>query len=242
MKASAIFWLHCVTRANEAHMNILRILAVTVATTTTAFAGLELGADVSYFNPRLAARTYPSLASTQTTAFAGPLFTGYGHLTFGIPQTLLIGFGPSLGFSNQSVLDATAGETRDEATIVRFGLDVKVQLEILQVILPYIRVTLGKDSINWKDSGAVGANTYIAESSAGGIFYNAIIGFQIPLAPEFAIYVQGGYTASPGSALVTRSYRVSGANQPVSSQGASDTSYSGYLLCDTEPPICGKGP
>jgi len=230
MKASAIFWLHCVTGANEAHMNILRILAIGAATTTAAFAGLELGCDVSYFNPRFTARTYPLLTSAQTTAFAGPLFTGYGHLTFGIPQTLLIGFGPSLGFSNQGVLDATSGETRDEATIARFGLDAKLQLEILQVLLPYIRVTIGKDWINWKDSGAVGANTYIAESSAGGIFYNAIIGFQIPLAPEFAVYVQGGYTASPGSALVTRSYRVSGVNQAVSSPSASDTSYSGYLL------------
>lgn len=211
-------------------MKLLRVLAVVLATTTAASAGLEFGADVSYFNPRLTARTYPSLASTQTTAFAGPLFTGYAHLTFGIPQTLLIGFGPSLAYSTQSVTDAAPGETKDEMSIARFGLDAKVQLELLQVILPYVRFTIGKDTISFNDTGTIGGSTYIASSRAGGIFYNALIGFQIPFAADFALYFQGGFTASPGSALVTRSYAVNGVNQPVSSPGAADTSYTGYLL------------
>ncbi|AFM11777.1 hypothetical protein [Turneriella parva] len=211
-------------------MKLLRVLAVIVVTTTAASAGLEFGADASYFNPRLTARTYPSLATTQTTAFAGPLFTGYAHLTFGIPQTLLIGFGPSLGYAAQSTSDPAPGETKDEMTIARFGLDAKVQLEVLQVIMPYVRLTIGKDTISFKDTGTTGSGTYIASSTAGGIFYNALVGFQIPFAADFALYFQGGFTASPGSALVTRSYAVNGVNQPVSSPGASDTSYAGYLL------------
>ncbi len=211
-------------------MKILRALAAALLLTTAASAGLEFGADVSYFNPQLTARTYPALATAQTTAFSGLLFTGYAHLNFGIPQTLLIGFGPSLGYSTQSVSDAVVGETKDEMTIARFGLDAKVQLELLQVILPYVRFTLGKDTITFNDTGLIGGATYRASSHAGGIFYNAIIGFQVPFSADFAIYFQGGYTASPGSALVTRSYAVNGVNQPVSSPGASDTTYSGYLL------------
>jgi hypothetical protein len=211
-------------------MKCLRSIFAAVVFTSAVSAALEFGADVSYFNPTLTARTYPTLASARATGFAGPLFTGYAHLNFDVPNVLLIGFGPTLGFSNQGVLDASAGESRDEAAIGRFGLDAKVQLETLQFILPYVRLTIGKDWLNWKDTGYIGATQYIAESSAGGIFYNAIIGFQLPLAPEFAVYVQGGYTASPGSALVTRSYTVNGTNQPVSSASASDTSYAGYLL------------
>lgn len=211
-------------------MKLSRSLVVAMFATTAASAGLEFGADASYFNPRLTARSYPSLTSTQTTAFSGPLFTGYAHLNFGIPQTLLIGFGPSLGYSTQSVSDAVVGETKDEMTIARFGLDAKVQLELLQVILPYVRFTLGKDTITFNDTGIVGGATYRASSHAGGIFYNAIVGFQVPFSADFALYFQGGYTSSPGSALVTRSYAVNGVNQPVSSPGASDTSYEGYLL------------
>ncbi len=211
-------------------MGFLRGVLLVLAGTSAASAALELGADVSYFNPQFTARTYPALTTTRTTAFAGPLFTGYAHLNFGVPNAVLIGFGPSLGYSSQGVLDATAGETREEASIARFGLDAKVQLELLQFILPYVRLTVGKDTISWQDSGFIGGSSYIAKSSAGGLFYNAIIGVQLPLAPEFAIYIQGGYTASPGSALVTRSYAVNGINQPVSSPSVSDTSYAGYLL------------
>lgn len=211
-------------------MSMPRLTLTLLLATTGISAGIELGADVSYFNPKLNASVYPALTSTQTTGFSGPLFTGYGHLTFGLPRAISIGFGPTLAFSSQTALEYPAGYTKEELTIIRFGLDTKVQLDVVPFIAPYIRLMAGKDWLSWKDQGSVGTASYIASSTAGGFFYAAMVGVQIPFAPEFALYVQGGYTASPGSPLVTRSYAVGGVNQTVNTSIAAETSYSGLLM------------
>lgn len=194
------------------------------------FAGLELGSDFSYFNPRLNAPVYPGLTTAQTTSFNGPLFTGYGHLTFGLPQVILFGFGPSLAFSNQIASDETTASTREDATISRLSLDGKMQIELLPYISPYVRLNIGKDWINWTDRGTAGSNAFIASSSAGGFFYTAMLGIQIPFSAEFALYLQGGYTASPGSTIKTRSYAVGGVNQPLYSANIPEVNYSGFIL------------
>jgi len=211
-------------------MRFAVLFSILPLATTSLFAGIELGADVSYFNPKLTAAVYPGMTTSQTTGFSGPLFTGYGHLTFGLPNAISIGFGPTLAFSNQTALEYPTGYTKEEMTIARFGLDGKLQLELLPFISPYVRVTAGKDWINWNDKGTVGNSTYIASSSAGGFYYAALVGAQFPLAPEFALYAQGGFTASPGSALVTKSYALDGVNQTVNSSAAAKTSYSGMLI------------
>ncbi len=211
-------------------MRVASLFSALVLAGGSLSAGVELGADMSYFNPKLTAANYPGLTTSQTTGFSGPLFTGYGHLTFGLPQAILIGFGPTLAFSNQTALEYPVGYTKEELTIARFGLDAKVQLEILPFISPYVRLTAGKDWINWNDKGNVGSSTYIASSSSGGFYYAALVGAQFPFAPEFALYAQAGFTASPGSALVTKSYAVDGVNQTVNSSIAGKTSYSGILL------------
>lgn len=211
-------------------MRFAALFSILPLASTSLFAGIELGADVSYFNPKLTAALYPGMTTSQTTGFSGPLFTGYGHLTFGLPNAITIGFGPTLAFSNQTALEYPVGYTKEELTITRFGLDAKVQLEVLPFISPYVRVTAGKDWINWNDKGNVGNSTYIASSSAGGFYYAALVGAQFPFAPEFALYAQVGFTASPGSALVTKSYAVDGVNQTVNTSTAGSTSYSGILL------------
>lgn len=211
-------------------MRFASLLSILLIACGSISAVVELGADVSYFNPKLTAAVYPGLKTSETTGFSGPLFTGYGHLTFGLPKAITIGFGPTLAFSNQTALEYPTGYTKEEMTIARFGLDGKVQLELLPFISPYIRITAGKDWINWNDKGTVGSSTYIASSSAGGFYYSALVGAQFPFAPEFALYAQVGFTASPGSALVTKSYAVDGVNQTVNTSAAGSTSYSGLLL------------
>lgn len=211
-------------------MRFAAFFSILPLATTSLFAGIELGADVSYFNPKLTAAVYPGMTTSQTTGFSGPLFSGYGHLTFGLPRAITIGFGPTLAFSNQTALDYPAGYTKEELTISRFGFDAKAQLDVLPFISPYIRLTAGKDWISWNDKGTVGNSTYIASSSAGGFYYAALVGAQFPFAPEFALYAQAGYTASPGSALVTKSYAVDGVNQTVNTSTAAKTSYAGILI------------
>ncbi len=211
-------------------MRFTSVLSALLLAGGSISAGIELGADVSYFNPKLTAAVYPGLTTSQATGFSGPLFTGYGHLTFGLPNTISIGFGPTLAFSNQTALEYPAGYTKEELTISRFGLDAKAQLDVLPFISPYIRLTAGKDWISWNDKGTVGNSSYIASSSAGGFYYAALVGAQLPFAPEFALYAQAGFTASPGSALFTRSYAVDGVNQTVNTSIAGKTSYSGMLV------------
>lgn len=191
--------------------------------------GLEGGVDVGYFNPKLTARTYPGLTAAQATNFMGPLYTAYGHLTLPLPHTTL-GFGLTFSYSNQITNDTSATVTKEDLSMTRFGGDIKLQLDVLQVVLPYIRVNFGKDNLSWTDRGTVPAGSYIASSTAGGLFYSVLLGVQIPFVPEFALYAQGGFTESPGSVLVTRSYAVNGTNQAVSSSSASDTTYSGLIF------------
>lgn len=222
--------LHNTAINTSDNMRFTSVLSAVLLAGGSLSAGVELGGDVSYFNPKLTAAVYPGLTTTQATGFSGPLFTGYGHLTFGLPRALSIGFGPTLAFSNQTALDYPAGYTKEELTIIRFGLDTKVQLDVVPFISPYVRLTAGKDWISWSDKGTLGNSSYIASSSAGGFYYAALVGAQFPFAPEFALYAQVGYTASPGSALVTRSYAVDGVNQTVNSSIAGKTSYSGMLL------------
>lgn len=198
--------------------------------TTTLSAGLELGADAAYFNPKLTARSYPSLAATQNSQFAGPLFTGYGHLTVALTPVLTMGVGLSLGFSPQTAQEYPAGATKEEMSVTRFGADGKLQLEVLPMVSPYIRLTLGKDWYFWKDNGTVGNQSYSAESSAGGFFYSALLGVQFPFTSDFALYLQGGYTASLASTLVVRNYAVGGVAQPVSAPNTADTTISGILI------------
>ena len=211
-------------------MRFAAFFSILPLATTSLFAGIELGADVSYFNPKLTAAVYPGMTTSQTTGFSGPLFTGYGHLTFGLPNAITIGFGPTLAFSNQTALEYPAGYTKEEMTISRLGIDAKAQLDVLPFISPYIRLTAGKDWISWNDKGNVGNSTYIASSSAGGFYYAALVGAQFPFAPEFALYAQVGFSASPGSALVTKSYALDGVNQTVNTSTAGNTSYSGILI------------
>lgn len=209
-------------------MKSLLFLAFLVPVTIHAV-GLEGGVDVGYFNPKLIVRTYPGLTAAQATNFMGPLYTAYGHLTLPLPHTTL-GFGLTFSYSNQITNDSSATVSKEDLTMTRFGGDIKLQLDVLQVILPYVRVNFGKDYLSWTDRGTVAAGSYIASSTAGGFFYSLLVGVQIPFAPEFALYAQGGFTESPGSTLVTRSYAVNGVNQTVNSSSSADTTYTGFII------------
>lgn len=208
-------------------MKYTLLLALLIPALTHAV-GLEGGVDVGYFNPQLTARSYPGLNASQATNFMGPLYTAYGHLTLPLPHTTL-GFGLTFSYSNQITNDTSVAVTKEDMTMTRFGADFKFQLDVLQVILPYLRVNFGKDYLAWTDRGTVAAGSYIASSTAGGFFYSMLLGVQFPFAPEFALYAQGGLTQSPGSTLVTRSFAVNGVNQTVTSPSTADTTYSGFI-------------
>ena len=208
-------------------MKLLRFCAVALLLPQLVFAGFEIGGDFSYFNPQLTTRIYPALASRQSTGFSGALYTGYAHITVALPHVVTIGFGPTLAYTNQNSVD---GVTIEEVCISRFGGDAKIQIETIPFLSPYLRLTLGKDTISWIDRGSVGTGRYIAESTAGGLYYSAMLGVQLPFSAEFALYAQAGYTASPGSRMLSRSYAVDGVRQTVNVPGDADTGYSGWVI------------
>ncbi|MFO1524555.1 MAG: hypothetical protein U1F16_01140 [Turneriella sp.] len=210
-------------------MRRVGLLCGFLVVTTTVSAGIEIGADGSIFMPKLTTRTYPVLTTTQATQFAGPLFNGYGHLTLPLTPSLQMGVGLSLGFSPQTAQEYPAGATKEELTITRFGADGRLQYDLTALFSPYIRLTLGKDWYYWKDNGITNGVHYEAESSAGGFFYAASLGVLFPLAADFALYVQGGYTASVNSAMTIRRFAVGGVNQAVAAPTVADTNYAGWL-------------
>lgn len=208
-------------------MKLFQFWVATLLLPHLLFAGFEIGGDFSYFTPQLTTRVYPLLANKQSTNFSGALYTGYAHITVGLPQLVTIGFGPTLAFANQNSVDEV---TIEEVSISRFGGDAKIQIESIPLVSPYVRFSLGKDTISWIDRGSVGTGRYIAESTAGGLYYSLMLGAQFPFSAEFALYAQAGYTASPGSRMLSRSYAVDGVRQTINVPGDTDTGYSGWVF------------
>lgn len=191
----------------------------------------EIGAGANYFSQTTTMKDNSvSPSKTYTFDFGGSLFDIYGHLTFDVPSVVTFGIGPQISFANQSSSNHPTNWQNDELSFFRIGLDAKLQLEAIPGISPYVRLTVGKDSVTFTEKSTVGSSTGELTYSFGGLYYNALVGVQVPLAPAFALYAQAGLTGAPNSNLTVKSFTVNGANVSVAQTGTVDTSYSGFVI------------
>ncbi len=209
----------------------LSIIALIVIATNPASAIFELGADANYFSQTTTLKDNSvSPSRTYTFNFSGSLFDIYGHLTFGIPNVVTFGIGPQMAFSSQSASNHPTNWQKDELSYFRFGLDTKLQMEMIPGISPFVRFSLGKDSIDFTESSTVNGATGELKYTIGGLYYNALVGVQIPLAPLFAFYLQAGITGAPNSNMTVQSFTVNGSNVAVTQTGTVDASYTGFII------------
>jgi len=210
---------------------LLSITALIIIASQPVAAIFELGTDGNYFSQTTTLKDNSvSPSRTYTFNFSGSLFDIYGHLTFGVPNVVTFGIGPQVAFSSQSASNHPTNWQKDELSYFRFGLDTKLQMEMIPGISPFVRFSLGKDSIGFTESSTVNGSTGELKYTFGGMYYNALVGLQIPLAPVFAFYLQAGITGSPNSNMTIESFTVNGTNVAVAQTGTVDASYTGFII------------